>query len=136
MDSLQVRTGQVSLRILDDAGMERGIFKFNPEDIESAKRVVAIQDELDAKGEEFEIKRANCKSQKEEVGLLEEIVDYFRGLVDNCFGEGTSNLVFGDAKSLTMFSDFFEGITPYYQEASKKRMEKYAKYTKPSKAKK
>lgn len=127
MDSLQVRTGQVSLRILDDDGEERGIFRFNPEDIESAKRVLALQDELHAKLEEFGKRNEECESAEDRVELLSETVNYLRNIIDDCFGVGTSDLVFGTARSLSMFSDFITGITPYYSKASKERTEKYRK---------
>ena len=130
MDSLQVRTGQVSLRILDDSGEERGIFRFNPEDIESAKKLLALQEELTNKNDEFVEREKQCKTADERIALLSETVTYFRGLIDNCFGEGTSDLVFGNAHTLSMFSDFIEGITPYYTKASAKRTAKYKKSAK------
>lgn len=125
MDSLQVRTGQISLRILDDEGEERGIFSFNPEDVESAKQVVLLQEELKVKNEEFDKQIEECETAEQKINLLSEIVQYFRGLVDKCFGEGSSDILFGNACTLSMFYDFFEGITPYYEKASKKRMAKY-----------
>lgn len=127
MESLQIRTGAISLRILDDLGEERGIFKFNPEDIESAKQVLSLQQELTEKQKEFEDRSEQCETDDEKIELLSESVAYFRNLVDKCFGDGTSDLVFGDANSLSMFYDFFEGIMPYYENASKKRMAKYSK---------
>lgn len=130
MDSLQVRTGQVSLRILDDAGEERGIFRFNPEDVESAKRVLELQDELERKNNEFAERNKQCTNADERIALLSETVNYFREIIDNCFGAGTSDLVFGNAHTLSMFSDFIEGITPYYTEASAKRTAKYKKSAK------
>lgn len=125
MESLKIRTGQVNLQILDDYGNERGIFSFNPEDVNSAKRILELQDELKEKSKEMETKQAACETDAEKVNLLVETVNYFRDLVDSCFGEGTSQTVFGNACTLSMFYDFFEGITPYYEKASKKRMEKY-----------
>ena len=127
MESLKIRTGSVSLQILDDAGLERGVFTFNPEDIESAKRVIGLQQELEHKQSELDVKAENCETDEEKVNLLIEAVDYLEDLIDKCFGTGTSNLLFGDAKTLSMFSDFFEGITPYYEKASKARMAKYSK---------
>lgn len=127
MDSLQVRTGQISLRILDDNGDERGIFKFNPEDIESAKRVVSLQQELLEKNKELEARAESCTSQEEQVELLSEACAYFRNLVDQCFGAGSSQIVFGNNNSLSMFFDFFDGIIPYYEKASKNRTSKYQK---------
>ena len=62
---------------------------------------------------------------EEKIKLLDEVVLYFRELIDNCFGEGSSQILFGDEKSIDMFYDFFEGITPYYEKASEDRMAKY-----------
>ena len=127
MESLQVRTGEISLQILDDDGNERGVFRFNPEDVHSANRILALQEEFDIKQADFEKRARKCETQQEQAALLEEVVDYFENLIDDCFGEGTSKIVFGNSKSLSMFEDFFQGITPYYQKASQKRMSKYTK---------
>ena len=127
MDSLQIRTGQIRLMILDDAGEERGVFKFNPEDVESAKQVVLLQKELEEKNKEFDIQAEQCETPEEKAEVLSTTVAYFRGLVDRCFGEGSSDLLFGNNNTLSMFYDFFEGITPYYERASKQRMAKYKK---------
>lgn len=125
MESLQVRTGQISLKILDDNGDVRGIFKFNPDDIESAKRVRTLQLELATKETELEEKANKCETEDEKVDFLCETVHYFRGVIDKCFGEGTSDILFGDACCLDMFADFFNGISPYYEKASKARLAKY-----------
>ena len=127
MESLQIRTGQISLTILDDAGNERGVFKFNPEDIQSARKVLSLQQELAEKQVDFEIKSQACETPEDKVDMMEEVVDYFEGIIDQCFGEGSSKILFGDAKTLSMFEDFFNGIMPYYEAASKKRMAKYGK---------
>lgn len=127
MESLKIRTGQVNLQILDDYGNERGIFSFNPEDVANAKRFMEIQKELVDKQAEFEQRESKCKDDESKVNLLNEIVDYFEQAIDSCWGEGSSKLLFGEAKTLSMFSDFFEGIAPYYEEASKKRKAKYLK---------
>lgn len=125
MESLKIRTGQVNLQILDDAGNERGVFSFNPEDVANAKRFLELQKELVVKQEDFEKRSGKCKDDESKVDLLNEIVEYFESAIDSCWGEGTSKLLFGDAKTVSMFADFFEGIAPYYAEASKKRKAKY-----------
>lgn len=127
MESLQVRTGQISLQILDDYGEVRGVFKFNPQDIESAKRVFALQNELPVMQEEFERKIAAAKDEEEKINILSEIVDYFNQAIDECFGKGSSDILFGGARTLSMYEDFFVGITPYYQKAGEKRVQKYKK---------
>lgn len=125
MESLQVRTGEVSLQILDDEGNERGIFKFNPSDVHSANKILSLQDEFGASQKSFEDRANNCETPQEKAALLDEIVTYFESLIDDCFGQGSSQILFGNAKTLSMFEDFFNGITPYYNEASQKRVSKY-----------
>lgn len=127
MESLQIRTGQISLRILDDAGEERGIFKFNPTDIEGAKRLMDFRDAIQESEKEYFSREENCKTAEERVALLTDTVNFHKKLIDNCFGEGTSQLLFGNACTLSMFNDFLDGITPYYEKASKARMSKYSK---------
>lgn len=127
MESLQVRTGQISLQILDDYGEVRGVFKFNPQDIESAKRVFALQAELPAKQAEFEARIETVTDDNDKMEVLSDIVDYFNNAIDDCFGKGSSAVLFGGAKTLSMYEDFFEGILPYYQKASEKRVGKYKK---------
>lgn len=130
MESLRVRTGEVKLQILDDAGDERGIFSFNPSDVKAAQAFLDMQSEFDSKQHDFETRLNNCEDDKEKISLLNEIVSYFKELIDKCYGEGSSKILFGDACSLSMFEDFFVGITPYYEKASKQRMKKYKKNSK------
>lgn len=127
MESLQIRTGQKQLQILDDNGNVRGVFKFNPEDIEGAKRMLNIKQELTLKQQEFNERAADASTDEEKFAIIDEIVDYFEAKIDECFGDGTSKLLFGDARTISMFEDFFTGITPYYEKASEARKAKYAK---------
>lgn len=127
MESLQIRTGRIRLEILDDTGNSRGVFSFNPTDVESAKKVMNLQTELTVKNKEFTDKANACTQPEEQVDLLNEIVDYFEGVIDEIFGAGSSLTLFGNDKSLSMFYDFFDGIMPYYQRASEQRMAKYIK---------
>ena len=127
METLQVRTGEVRLQILDDQGNKRGIFHFNPNDIESAKRIVHLQSELDEKEKEYDARAEKAETDEEKVDLLAETVGYFKGLVDEIFYEGASQDVFGDAMTLNMFDDFFSGIMPYYQKSSQARMAEFEK---------
>ena len=127
MESLQVRTGQISLQILDDNGDPRGVFKFVPTDIESAKQILSLQQEVNDKYKEFQELAKSADSADKQINLLGEVVDYFESRIDSIFGEGSSKILFGNAKTLSMFEDFFTGIMPYYEKASKKRVNKYTK---------
>lgn len=125
MDSLKISTGRVRLQIVDEAGNQRGIFSFNPSDIQSAKRIIEIQKEFEAKNSEFQARINNAETLEEKVTILDDLVSYFESVIDDCFGSGSSQILFGDDKSVEMFYDFFDGITPYYEKASKERMAKY-----------
>ena len=125
MESLKIRTGEVRIRILDDRDEERGIFKFNPEDIETTKKFLNVQKEFEVKQKEFLDKSEMCTTPDEKIELLSEIVDYLKTTIDDCFGQGSSQILFGDNCSLTRFEDLFEGMTPYDEQASKGRVEKY-----------
>lgn len=128
MESLQVRTGQMGLKILDDFGNERGIFKFNPEDINSAKAVLSIQKQMPQFEAEYDKKVKAAKTDEDKIKCLDETVIEVESLIDQIFGAGSSDVLFGGAKTLSMFFDFFDGIQPYYDKAAKNRVAKYSKY--------
>lgn len=122
MDSLKISTGIVKLRILDEYGDERGIFQFNPNDVKAAERFLNIQSELEKIQSTFEEKANKAETADERIKVTNEFCEYFKGLIDTCFGDGSSKILFGDCNTLEMFTDFFDGITPYYQKASEKRL--------------
>jgi len=127
MEKLQIHTGQIRLEILDDSGESRGIFKFNPDDVAIAKKILSLHQTFNEKMTEYEEKAKDIKDEASGVELLDETIAYFRGLIDEIYGKGTSDLLFGDAHTLSMFEDFFLGIIPYYKSASEKRVKKYSK---------
>lgn len=125
MESLKINTGVVHLQIEDPDGTPRGVFSFNPDDVGLAKRLLALHEELITKTEEFEAESKNVKSKLAYADFLDEIVTYFTNAIDEAFGVGSSLVLFGGAKSVTMFDDFFEGIMPYFKKASDRRKAKY-----------
>jgi hypothetical protein len=127
MESLQIKTGQISLQILDDNGEVRGVFKFNPADVKVATKVIDLVAEFRTKQLEFDEKAKQCTESEDKLRLLDEVVDYFKQSIDGIWGTNSSQVLFGNASTLEMFDDFFSGITPYYQKESKKRMAKNAR---------
>lgn len=125
MASLTINTGVVALDIYDTDGSCRGVFKFNPEDLVLAKNLLSLQKEFTDKRDEFEAKADACKSPEEQANVIIEITDYYKEKIDEVFGEGSSEILFGSAHSVGMFKDFFDGITPYFSKASEKRTSKY-----------
>ena len=121
MEQLQISTGKISLQIIDDDGEVRGAFKFNPEDIKSARKIADLIEEYKVKSVEYADRAKLIETPEDNVRLLDEIVDYFKTSLDGVYGIGTSAILFGNASTLEMFDDFFSGIRPYYEKASKKR---------------
>lgn len=127
MASLKIGTGMIELDIEDDFGNIRGKFRFNPNDIKSARKVMDLIEEFKVKQNEFSEKEKTCTDAESRIRLLDEIVDYMKKSIDDVWGEDSSKTLFGNASTLDMFDDFFNGITPFYLKESKKRTGKYKK---------
>lgn len=131
METLKIHSGVVRLNIEDEYGHSRGVFSFNPKDLEQMSRIYKLREEIGQKQTEIQQKAAKLETMDEKVDFIMEVVHYYRELIDKCFGEGTSDLVFGECNTLEMFGDFLDGITPYYEKANAERL---AKYKKPKKS--
>ena len=127
MESLQIRTGMLALNILDDNGEVRGVFNFNPQDVKIGQKVFDMIADFQVKQLEFDKKKADCSGPEDVLKLLNEMIAYYKEEIDSTWGENSSKTLFGDANTITMFEDFFSGITPYYTRESKKRTAKYKK---------
>lgn len=125
MEQLKISTGKISVQILDDDGEARGVFKFNPEDIKSARKIADLIEEYKSKSVEYAERAKKIETAEDNVRLLDEVVDYFKLSLDGVYGVGTSNILFGNASTLEMFDDFFSGIRPFYEKASKQRKKKF-----------
>jgi hypothetical protein len=125
MEQLKISTGKIAIQILDDDGEVRGVFKFNPEDIKSARKIADLIEDYKTKSVEYSERAKLIETPEENVRLLDEVVDYFKTSLDSVYGDGTSMVLFGNASTLEMFDDFFAGITPYYEKASKQRKAKF-----------
>lgn len=127
MKKLKIDTGSISLEVEDGNGNIRGVFTFNPGDISSAKKFYELLGEIETKQSEFETREEACQNDEERINLLSDLIDYLNESIDKCWGAGSSKILFGDDKTLTMYEDFMEGILPYYDKASKNRQSKYKK---------
>lgn len=125
MGKLIINTGEIALDVEDAQGNKRGTFCFNPTDILIAKKMLDMQADVSEKMSEFEAKEAEIEKPEDKVQFLFEVTEYYRNMIDNIFGAGSSQILFGDAHTLGMIDDFIKGITPYFNKASEKRMKKY-----------
>ena len=76
--------------------------------------------------------RASSKTEFEKnleaVKLEREAFEAMRQGIDNTFGPGTSDTVFGRRNTIDMVARFFKGVTPYVRKAEQsKGSERYTK---------
>lgn len=135
MESIKLNSGIIRLEI--DCDGEKNIIAFNPEDVNFAEGVYRLMADMEEKQAEFKNKEAEiAKAAKfdengipdnfgERLALYKDVCDYMRVKIDELFGEGTSQKVFGDANTLNMFEQFFDGIAPYIRKARESKLESY-----------
>jgi hypothetical protein len=137
-DTLRIDTGEKHIAITNANGDVRGEIVFNPADVLFAERFYKVVGEFDVKLTEYQSRYEEVGKDTDEHGvllhaennlqLLRETCEYIRGQIDYLFGEGTSQIAFGDAMVLNMFEQFFDGITPFIQTA---RVQKISQYMPP-----
>lgn len=134
MDSLRIDAGVIRITVNDDPNR---VISFNPEDVLFAEKFYNLLQEFQEKQKEYEIRLNEIKAAEvlDETGIpknlsdtltvVEEICDFMRNKIDEVFGAGTSNVAFGEAKSLTMIEQFFQGIVPFIQAGRAQKLSKY-----------
>lgn len=132
--SIRIDTGEVRLLINDD---ENRVIAFNPNDISFLEAFFELLEDFEKKEKEFRneerVLNANKdvdkhgfpKNIKGKIALTRKICRYMREKVDSVFGEGTSDTAFGKANTMDMFSQFFDGVTPFIKSARDDKTGKY-----------
>ena len=127
MNELHISTGAVRLDIIrDDENV--GVFKFNPKNLAEAQRYAEVVSEMEKKKVEYLEKAKTLDAENDTKGKIDFLIEYVKEMrndIDKIYGEGTSDLVFGDTLDIDMFFDFIEGLAPYYKKASSERTAKY-----------
>lgn len=135
MPNININDGTIRLTINDDPSR---VISFNPADVGFATRFYELIEEFDTKRQEYHGRALALDKQsdvleknglpvngKKGLELLSEMCEYLRGSIDRVFGDGTSKAAFGDANTLTMFEQFFDGISPFIVAARQSKTEKY-----------
>ena len=131
MESLHIDTGAVTLSINND---ESRTITFYPTDVHFAEAFFDLvrdfmQHREDVSMKEKEIKASGgtaAERSEKEVELLRETYAFMRERIDNCFGSGTSEIVFGNHDSLGAYASFFRGVEPYVRKARKDELARYS----------
>jgi hypothetical protein len=135
MDSIRIETGVKKIQIND--GPE--YIEFNPADVSFAERFYQLIRDFEAKQVEYQ-KRAEAIDANKELdangipvnlpdglAMIRDVCEFMREKIDGLFGKDTSRKAFGDALSLSMFEQFFTGITPFIKTARANKVAKYQK---------
>lgn len=139
MASLKIgNPGEIRLLINDD---ESKVLAFNPEDVSFANRFYEVYEYLNTRQAHYEQMDAEINALPDDAqddhgfelkglrrlqGQLEMCAD-MRKAIDTLFGEGTSQMVFGDVNVPSQFMQLLEGVMPYLTKARAKKSEKYKK---------
>lgn len=138
-NTLNLNTGTVRLKITDDRGGPERYLQFNPNDIVFAEKVYNLEQKFLEKQESMEARAAEIDAVEEadkfglpintseRLAFIREISEWLRGQIDDVFGEGTSQMVFGDLHDLDVYEQFFEGIRPHFNKARSEKVDQYRK---------
>ncbi len=92
---------------------------------ERAKEAVPEAEKIEAeheKGSEVYVRAAAALTRKVHENIMAE--------VDGFFGPGTCKKVFGDiVPGIELYDDFFNQLTPYFEQAAKERAQRMSKYS-------
>lgn len=134
MDSIQINTGIKRIAINDD---EERMITFNPTDVRFAERFYALAHDLESKLTEYQ-QRHEALDQVTAVddnGLpvnldtritfMREFCEYIYAQIDTLFGAGTSETVFEGALNPDAITQFFDGLTPFFQRARADKLKPY-----------
>lgn len=134
MDTLQIITGEKRIAINGD---ESRVIVFNPNDVIFAEKFYKLIGEFQQKLREYQNRAEVIETEtrvddndipvnfSDALSLQKDACLYFRDAIDNLFGAGTSQKVFGDALNLDLFPQFFNGITPFIQQARADKIQQY-----------
>jgi hypothetical protein len=142
MDSIKITSGVKRIAINED---EERVIVFNPTDIVFAEKFYRLLGNFQDKLKEYQVRSAEIEAVKDvdenglpanldtRIALLREVCEYMAGQIDYLFGPGTARKIDEGALDLSIYEQFFTGITPFVQKARVEKIERYG--SKPAKRK-
>lgn len=118
-------------------GEEVGAIRVDPSDVAFAERIYDLIGDAETMQADFDKRAAalDGNNEKDKYGipvnarerlrLMREVCEAMHSKIDTVFGAGTSEMVFGDARSMDAVDQFFDGIAPYLEDAQAERIKKY-----------
>lgn len=132
--SININTGEITVLINGD---ESRAIVFNPNDLSFLESFCDLLEDFEKKEKEFKNKELALNANKDvdsrgipqnikgKIALNREICLYMREKIDTVFGAGASDTAFGEANTVDMFVQFFDGIAHFIKSARSERTAKY-----------
>lgn len=142
MQNLNFDDGSIKLAV---QGNPNRLLVFNPTDYNLAAKFYKLVENSEIKGKEIreKAKIVEGKDNKELIQFLTETDGYFKGELDKVFGDGSSELIFNGINIMStasngdfVLSNFLMALYPYFEKASKSKVNNIVAANKPKKNKK
>ncbi len=142
MQNLNFDDGSIKLAV---QGNPNRLLIFNPTDYNLAAKFYKLVENSETKGKEIreKAKIVEGKDNKELIQFLTETDEYFKGELDKVFGDGASELIFNGINIMStasngdfVLSNFLMALYPYFEKASKSKVNNIVAANKPKKNKK
>ena len=122
-NEIKISTGKKNIDIIRD-GEKVGTVTINPTDILEAKKFYESVSLIPEYLAEFAEAAKNLGAM-ETADKYAEVIEKIGNAIDATYGKGTYRIICGESSSIEAIQMFFEGVSEYYAEESKKRKSKY-----------
>lgn len=130
METLHIDSGAVTVSINND---ENRTITFYPTDVRFAEAFFDLARGFQEKQAEADEKLRGIRESgadavqrsAAEFEVMHGVYAFMRAKIDEVFGPGTAQTVFGSHDSLGAYASFFRGLTPYVQRARRAEVERY-----------
>lgn len=130
MESIKIVSSKKRIAINED---ESRVIEINPGNAIQRQKYYELFSKLEKLGKQLSLESKNLdpiKDVEKVLKLEEETFNKIAKEIDEVFGEGTINKITEGEKDLDMLVQFFEGLTPYFQEYNAQKSSKYGKTSK------
>ena len=130
MNNMKIVSSKKRIAINED---ENRVIEINPGNTLQRKKYYELFSKLEKIGKDLAIQSKGLDDVKDVdkiIVLEEQTFDSIAKEIDAVFGKGTIQKITEGEKDLEMLVQFFEGLTPYFQNYNKEKFSKYGKLPK------